>query len=222
MIFGRDKKKARQRMVEQQLRQRNITDERVLKAMQEVPRHRFVPEHLQNSAYTDGPLPIGDGQTISQPYIVAYMSQLLDLGPEDRALEIGTGSGYQAAILAHLAKRVYSVERIERLAEQARKTLRGIGINNVEVVVRDGSSGLPEHAPYAGIIVTAAAPQAPEPLKKQLADGGKMIIPVGSRGGQVLERWTRRGDEFEVDQLSPVAFVPLLGNHGWDQAQTLP
>lgn len=217
MIFGRDKKKARQRMVERQLRGRNITDERVLEAMEQVPRHNFVPDHLKNSAYTDGPLPIGEGQTISQPYIVAYMSQLLDLGPEDTALEIGTGSGYQAAVLAHLVKKVYSVERIEDLAQKARRRFQELDIENVEVVVKDGSQGLPEHAPYAGILVTAAAPEAPDPLKKQLADGGKLIIPVGSRGGQVLERWIRRGDEYEVDQLSPVAFVPLLGHHGWQE-----
>lgn len=217
MIFGRDLKKARQRMVEQQLRSRNITDERVLEAMANVPRHEFVPEHLRNSAYTDGPLPIGEGQTISQPYIVAYMTQLLDLGPEDTVLEIGTGSGYQAAVLAQIAGQVYSVERIETLAEQARARLGQLGIGNVEVVVNDGSGGLPEHAPYSGIIVTAAAPQAPEPLKEQLAEAGKLIIPVGSRGGQVLERWTRTGSEFQLDQLSPVAFVPLMGQHGWGE-----
>ena len=217
MIFRRDSEKARQRMVNQQLRGRNITDKRVLEAMEKVPRHEFVPEHLKSSAYTDGPLPIGDGQTISQPYIVAYMSQLLDLKPEDRALEIGTGSGYQAAVLSHLAGEVYSVERIEKLAEKARRTLESLGINNVHIVVKDGTEGLKEHAPYNGIIVTAAAPKAPEPLKEQLADGGRLVIPVGGRGGQVLERWIRRGDEFEVDQLSPVAFVPLLGEHGWDE-----
>jgi protein-L-isoaspartate(D-aspartate) O-methyltransferase len=204
-------------MVEQQLRSRNITDERVLEAMANVPRHEFVPEHLRNSAYTDGPLPIGEGQTISQPYIVAYMTQLLDLGPEDTVLEIGTGSGYQAAVLAQIAGQVYSVERIETLAEQARARLGQLGIGNVEVVVNDGSGGLPEHAPYSGIIVTAAAPQAPEPLKEQLAEAGKLIIPVGSRGGQVLERWTRTGSEFQLDQLSPVAFVPLMGQHGWGE-----
>ncbi|MFP3854238.1 MAG: protein-L-isoaspartate(D-aspartate) O-methyltransferase [Anaerolineales bacterium] len=220
MIFGRDVKKARQRMVDQQLRGRNITDERVLEAMEKVPRHEFVPNHLKNSAYTDGPLPIGDGQTISQPYIVAYMSQLLDLNPGDRVLEIGTGSGYQAAVLSHLAGEVYSVERIEELAGKARRTLDSLGIDNVTVVVKDGTEGLEEHAPYDGIIVTAAAPEAPEPLKEQLAEGGKLVIPVGSRGGQVLERWIRRGDDYEVDQLSPVAFVPLLGEHGWEEGSS--
>lgn len=217
MIFRRDHKKARLEMVDKQLRKRNISDDRVLTAMEQVPRHQFVPDHLKNAAYRDGPLPIGEGQTISQPYIVAYMSQLLNLGPEDKVLEVGTGSGYQAAVLAHLAGQVYSIERIEDLAQQARLRLQELGLDNVHVVVRDGSEGLPEHAPYDGIIVTAAAPKAPEPLKGQLADGGNLIIPVGSRGGQVLERWRRQGDEFQVDQLSPVAFVPLLGHFGWDE-----
>jgi protein-L-isoaspartate(D-aspartate) O-methyltransferase len=219
MIFKRDQKKARLQMVDQQLRNRNISDERVLAAMEQVPRHLFVPDHLKNAAYRDGPLPIGEGQTISQPYIVAYMTQLLDLGPEDKVLEVGTGSGYQAAILAHLAGEVYSVERKKDLALQAQRRLQKLGLDNVHVVVSDGSAGLPEHAPYTGIIVTAAAPKAPEPLKDQLADGGKLIIPVGSRGGQVLERWLRQGEEYQVDQLSPVAFVPLLGNFGWEVSE---
>jgi protein-L-isoaspartate(D-aspartate) O-methyltransferase len=204
-------------MVDQQLRGRNIRDARVLEAMEIVPRHLFVPEDLRRSAYNDGPLPIGGNQTISQPYIVAYMTQLLGLEGEDRALEIGTGSGYQAAVLAHLARLVYSIERIESLAEQARNLLKALDLHNVEVIVGDGSCGLPDQAPFDGIVVTAAAPAAPQPLKEQLADGGRLVIPVGSRRGQVLERWTRRGDELQVERLAPVAFVPLLGDHGWGE-----
>lgn len=218
MKRARDPEAERQRMVAQQLRGRNITSEAVLRAMAEVPRHRFVPDDMRASAYADSPLPIGDGQTISQPYIVAYMVQLLELKPSDRVLEIGTGSGYQAAVLAELAHRVYTVERIPALAEGARNNLHELGYVNVEVFQRDGSGGLPEHAPYEGIIVAAAAPRAPEPLKAQLADGGRLIVPVGSRGGQVLERWQRQGDTYQLDRLSPVAFVPLMGEHGWQGA----
>ncbi len=213
----RDYRALRARMVEVQLRGRNITDERVLQAMEAVPRHRFVPPDMRGSAYADGPLPIGAGQTISQPYIVAYMTQLLELDPKDRVLEIGTGSGYQAAVLAHVADEVYSVERIGELAERARGILAELGLDNVHVFERDGTKGLPQHAPYAGIIVTAAAPAVPEPLKDQLADGGRLVLPVGSRGGQVLERWIRHGDSLEQQTLSPVAFVPLVGNHGWGE-----
>lgn len=207
---------ARRRMVERQLRARDIHDERVLEAMASVPRHRFVPPEYQQSAYSDGPLPIGEGQTISQPYIVAYMTQLLELEPDDRVLEIGTGSGYQAAVLGQIAGKVYSVERVQSLAERARQQLDELGYDNVHVVQRDGSGGLPEHAPYDAIIVTAAAPDAPNPLKEQLAEGGRLVVPVGSRGGQVLERWTRWGDDMERERLAPVAFVPLLGDHGWE------
>lgn len=206
-------------MVERQLRARDIKDERVLEAMAEVPRHRFVPREYQASAYADGPLPIGEGQTISQPYIVAYMTQLLELTPEDRVLEIGTGSGYQAAVLGSLADEVYTVERVPELATKARKTLKELGFENVHVVQRDGSGGLPEHAPYEAIIVTAAAPETPEPLKEQLAEGGRLVVPVGSRGGQVLERWLRRGEEVRRERLAPVAFVPLLGDHGWSEEE---
>ncbi len=210
---------ARRRMVERQLKARDVRDERVLEAMSDVPRHRFVPPEYQTSAYADGPLPIGEGQTISQPYIVGYMSQLLELTPEDRVLEIGTGSGYQAAVLGHLADEVYTVERVPGLAARARETLEELGFENVHVVQRDGSGGLPEQAPYDAIIVTAAAPEAPQPLKAQLADGGRLVVPVGSRGGQVLERWIRRGEDVRRERLAPVAFVPLLGDHGWSEGE---
>jgi protein-L-isoaspartate(D-aspartate) O-methyltransferase len=207
---------ARKRMVEEQLARRGIRDERVLKAMQVVPRHQFVPYEDQHLAYADGPLPIGHRQTISQPFIVALMTQLLELKGQETVLEVGAGSGYQAAVLAHLAREVYSVERIPELAVKAEETLRDIGIENVHIEVGDGTQGLPEHAPYDGIIVTAAAPQVPKPLKEQLADGGRLVLPVGSQMGQVLERWRREGDEYQRETLTPVAFVPLVGREGWE------
>lgn len=206
-------------MVEEQLRPRGIRDERVLRAMGSVPRHLFVPAEFSSSAYMDGPLPIGASQTISQPYIVAYMTQLLAVEAGDKVLEVGTGSGYQAAVLSHLAGQVYSLERVPRLAEQARRVLQLLEIDNVEILIRDGSLGLPEQAPFDAIVVTAAGPRAPEPLKDQLAEGGHLVIPVGSRQGQVLERWTRRQRELDVERLAPVAFVPLIGEHGWGHGE---
>lgn len=203
-------------MVAEQLAKRGIRDERVLEAMQAVPRHHFVPSEDQHLAYADGPLPIGHRQTISQPFIVALMTQLLELKGEERVLEVGAGSGYQAAVLGHLAREVYSVERIPELAAKAEATLRELGIENVHVEVGDGTQGLPEHAPYDGIIVTAAAPQVPKPLKEQLADGGRLVLPVGSQMGQVLERWRRDGDQYQRETLTPVAFVPLVGQEGWE------
>ncbi len=208
-------KQARVRMVEQQLKSRGILDQRVLDAMMDIPRHLFVDPDAQNAAYQDRPLPIGCNQTISQPYMVALMSQLLQLQPDDIVLEIGTGSGYQAAILSRLAQTVFTVERIPELAEKARGILDAVGADNVTVVVSDGSIGLEEHAPYNAIIVTAAAPDVPEPLKDQLADGGRLVIPTGGRGTQYLERWTRQHDRYELERMVPVAFVPLLGRHGW-------
>ncbi|NIS80571.1 MAG: protein-L-isoaspartate(D-aspartate) O-methyltransferase [Anaerolineales bacterium] len=209
-------KSARERMVEDQIRSRGISDTRVLAAMRAVPRHIFVPEDSRQLAYADAPLPIGQRQTISQPYIVSLMTELLKLQGEETVLEIGTGSGYQAAILAHLARRVYTLERISELAERAREMLETLGIENVEVVVGDGTRGLPEHAPYEAIIVTAAAPEVPAPLKAQLADGGRLVLPVGGQAGQILESWVKRGDKYERERVAPVAFVPLIGEHGWD------
>lgn len=213
----------RERMVREQLEMRDVCDSRVLEAMRTVPRHEFVPEDSRNLAYADAPLPIGDGQTISQPYIVAFMTELLDIQATDRLLEVGTGSGYQAAVLSVLAGEVYTLERIERLATEARARLSRLGFSNVDVIESDGSGGYPEQAPFDGIIVTAAAPKAPTPLKAQLADGGRLVIPVGSREGQMLERWTRQGDRLKEERIAPVAFVPLLGEHGWPpdrQAET--
>lgn len=208
-------REARERMVERQLRKRGITDARVLDAMLNVPRHLFVPDENRNIAYADAPLPIGCRQTISQPYIVALMSELLKLTGSETVLEVGTGSGYQAAVLAHLAKKVYSLERIEELAKTARQVLQSLALDNVEVIVADGSCGFPEHAPYGGIVVTAAAPDVPDPLKQQLDDGGRLVLPVGGQTGQILECWQRLGDQFKREHVVPVSFVPLIGEHGW-------
>ncbi|HEY69724.1 MAG TPA: protein-L-isoaspartate(D-aspartate) O-methyltransferase [Anaerolineae bacterium] len=208
-------RQARERMVEQQLRTRGISDERVLQVMRSVPRHLFVDPDLRYAAYSDAPLPIPQQQTISQPYIVALMTELLELKGGERVLEVGTGSGYQAAVLAHIAGKVYTLERIHELVVQAEKTLSKLGLDNVEVFEVDGTLGLPEHAPYEAIIVTAAAPHVPEPLKQQLGEGGRLVLPVGSRMGQMLERWRRTGDDFSHERLAPVAFVPLVGDHGW-------
>lgn len=216
MTDDRELESARERMVEQQLVKRGIHDARVLEAMRSVPRHRFVPPQDQPLAYADGPLPIGHRQTISQPFIVALMTQLLELEGDEKVLEVGAGSGYQAAVLAHVAKQVYSVERIPELAAKAESILRELGFENVQIEVGDGTQGLPAHAPYDAIIVTAAAPRVPQPLKDQLDDGGRLVLPVGSQLGQMLERWRRDGDHYERETLTPVAFVPLVGEEGWE------
>lgn len=208
---------ARQKMVKEQLAMRDIQDPRVLEAMGSVPRHSFVPPEHQQMAYADGPLPIGSGQTISQPYIVALMTQLLELKGDERVLEVGTGSGYQAAVLAYLAREVHTIERHANLARFSARLLRDLGFENIHVHVGDGSLGVPEYAPYQGILVTAAAPDVPRSLLHQLAEGGRLVIPVGGRGGQYLERWTRHEGQFEQESVAPVAFVPLLGQFGWQE-----
>lgn len=205
----------RQRMVSDQLVWRGIKDKRVLEAMRQTPRHLFVPADYQHLAYTDGPLPIGKGQTISQPYIVALMTECLKLKGEEKVLEIGTGSGYQAAVLALLAKEVHTMERHALLAETAGKVFEKLALTNIQVHIGDGSLGLPAFFPYEAILVTAAAPRVPKPLLDQLADGGRLVLPVGSRGSQVLECWQRLGTKFENHSILPVAFVPLRGEHGW-------
>lgn len=197
------------------MRARGIRDERVLQVMLSVPRHLFVSPDLRHAAYNDAPLPTSHQQTISQPYIVALMTELLELKGDECVLEVGTGSGYQAAVLAQIARQVYSLERIHDLAVEARLALSRLALENVEVLEVDGTLGLPEHAPYDAIIITAAAPHVPEPLKEQLRDGGRLVVPVGGRTGQMLERWRREGDDFSRESIAPVAFVPLLGNHGW-------
>jgi len=213
-----DYEEERERMVENQIIRRGIKDRRILDAMRRVPRHLFVPEDIRHLAYSDGPLPIGHGQTISQPYIVALMTELLELTGEEKVLELGTGSGYQAAILSCLAREVYSIERHAALAEQARKILTQLGYDNVMIKVGDGTLGWPEHAPYDAIIVTAAAPDVPQPLLEQLADGGRLVAPVGSRWSQMLVKVKRQGNKLTRKNLTPVAFVPLIGEYGWKTA----
>ncbi len=203
----------RHRMVVEQIMRRGIRDPRLLEAMKTVPRHLFVPEEVRHLAYADGPLPIGFGQTISQPFIVAFMTDLLRLKGDERVLEVGTGSGYQAAILAQLAREVHTVERIPPLAERAAALLAAYP--NVYCHQGDGSLGWPEAQPYDGIIVTAAAPRVPPSLLAQLADGGRLVLPVGSRGDQLLEVWEREGEEYKKREELPVAFVPLRGRDGW-------
>ncbi len=201
---------ARQRMVEKQMRGRDITDERVLRVMEKVPRHEFVLPEVLDQSYADHPLPIGYGQTISQPYIVALMTQMLDLKSGDKVLEIGTGSGYQAAVLAELTDQVYTIEIIPELAQRARATLDRLGYDYVETKQADGYWGWEEHAPFNAIIVTAAPDHVPQPLLNQLADGGRMVIPVGPPGGyQSLWLITREGDEFHNFNWGGVRFVPL-------------
>jgi protein-L-isoaspartate(D-aspartate) O-methyltransferase len=207
----------RRRMVDEQLARRDIRSGEVLRVMKEIPRHRFVPTEQAWLAYADQPLPIGFQQTISQPYIVALMTQLLQLAGGERVLEVGTGSGYQAAILARLAGTVYTIERITALAERARAILTELNLKNVQVVEGDGSLGLPERAPFDAIVVTAAAPRVPEALKEQLSEGGRLVLPVGDRGGQMLERWTRKGERVDREIVAPVAFVPLVGKGGWGE-----
>jgi len=204
-------------MVEQQLRNRGISDRRVLAAMEKVPRHRFVGDAEAQSAYEDAPLPIGAGQTISQPYMVGLMTECLHLRGDERVLEIGTGSGYQAAILAELSRRVYTVERHAALAERARRTLEELGYANVEVIVGDGSRGYPEEAPYDRIIVTAAAPRIAEPWLEQLAEGGRLVAPVGDRWGQALTVVTKRRGRTQEETVCGCVFVPLVGEHGWEE-----
>jgi protein-L-isoaspartate(D-aspartate) O-methyltransferase len=210
-----DYEKERKHMVESQLVRRGIEDKRVLDAMRQVPRHLFVPQDARGLAYSDGPLPIGQGQTISQPYIVALMTELLELTGQEKVLELGTGSGYQAAILSRLVGQVYSVERHAALAEQAERVLAQLGYDNVVISVGDGTLGWPEHSPYEAIIVTAAAPDVPQPLTDQLADGGRLVAPVGSRWSQVLAKVKRQGETLVREHLTAVAFVPLVGKHGW-------
>lgn len=206
---------ARERMVATQIAARGVGDEQVLAAMRRVPRHLFVPAEVRGSAYSDYPLPIGHGQTISQPYIVAMMTSLLQIQPDDRLLEIGSGSGYQAAVLGILAREVISIERIPEVAQLARKNLADAGITNVTVVIGDGTLGFPGGAPYDGVLITAATPSIPSPLVEQLAEGGRLVAPVGSRDLQELVRLTRKGHDLTRESFGGVVFVPLLGEYGW-------
>jgi len=207
----------RARMVEEQLRSRGIRSPEVLNAMAEIPRECFLPPDRRSEAYRDRALPLSQGQTISQPFMVAVMTEALGLTDRDRVLEIGTGSGYQTAVLARLAREVYTIERIPRLSETARETLEGIGVSNVIHRAGDGSGGWPEKAPFVGILVTAGAPDIPRPLKDQLdPHGGTLVIPVGDRFLQELIRIRREGTTFSEEKLLSCRFVPLLGSQGWE------
>ena len=209
---------ARRRMVEDQVMARGVKDPKVIDAMLRVPRHKFVEQALESQAYQDAPLPIGERQTISQPYMVAVMSEALLLDGTEKVLEVGTGSGYQAAVLALLADRVFSLERIPALARRARKILDACGYSKVNIRLADGTLGWQEMAPFDAIIVTAGAPDVPRDYLNQLAVGGRLVIPVGDRLSQVLMRITRTAeDEFEKEQLLGCRFVPLVGNHGWHE-----
>lgn len=205
----------RQRMVDEQLVLRGIRDARVLKAMSVVERHRFVPESLRGGAYADHPLPIGYGQTISQPYMVALMSESLQLSGGEKVLEIGTGSGYQTAILAELAKDVYSIERIDSLANKAQDLLASLGFTNVHIKAGDGTSGWPEEAPFERVIITAASPTVPQPLLDQLKDGGKMLLPLGGSLSQMLTLIEKNGRDLRYSDICQCVFVPLMGKYGW-------
>jgi protein-L-isoaspartate(D-aspartate) O-methyltransferase len=207
----------RNRMINEQIASRGIHEERLLEALQRVPRHWFVPQEYADIAYSDGPLPIGHGQTISQPYIVALMTELLELQGDELVLEVGTGSGYQAALLGAISRQVHTIERHPALAEKAQQVLRKLGMTNVMVHIGDGTLGLPEYSPFQAIMVTAAAPRVPQPLYDQLDEGGRLVLPEGGSGGQMLDRWRKQGGEFHQEHIAPVAFVPLRGQHGWKE-----
>ncbi|HEY0605941.1 MAG TPA: protein-L-isoaspartate(D-aspartate) O-methyltransferase [Herpetosiphonaceae bacterium] len=210
-----DREAERRSMIREQLERRNIRDTRVLDAMVNVPRHRFVPESLDQQAYADNALPIAENQTISQPYIVALTVAALQLRGHERVLEIGTGSGYAAAVLAQLAAEVWTIERYRSLAESAAQRLADLDYTNVHVMIGDGTQGLPEHAPYDAIAVAAAGPHVPRSLLDQLAPGGRLVIPIGSMDEQKLIRIVRTPQGLQEESLGPVRFVPLVGREGW-------
>jgi protein-L-isoaspartate(D-aspartate) O-methyltransferase len=215
MATGMDHEPARLQMIREHLERRHISDERVLEAMARTPRHLFVAPDLEQQAYADNALPIAEGQTISQPYIVALSAAALQLQGHERVLEIGTGSGYAAAVLSQLAAEVWSVERFRSLGETAAQRLHDLGYTNIHVGIGDGTEGWPEHAPYDAITVAAAAPRPPQPLLDQLAPGGRLVIPIGSRDEQHLVRITRTAEGWHQESLGPVRFVLLVGEHGW-------
>ncbi|WP_018125662.1 protein-L-isoaspartate(D-aspartate) O-methyltransferase [Desulfovibrio oxyclinae] len=211
-----DPRRSRERMVKDQIEARGVSDPAVLEAMRAVPRHKFVESALAAKAYSDSPMPIGEGQTISQPYIVALMSEVLQVRPGMKVLEIGTGSGYQAAILAHMGAEVHTVERIRKLFFTARKRFADMRLFSIRPKLDDGTLGWPEESPYDRIIVTAGGPQVPQPLLDQLADPGRLVIPVGdSRRRQRLVLVTKQDGKVEEQDLGDVAFVDLVGSHGW-------
>jgi protein-L-isoaspartate(D-aspartate) O-methyltransferase len=204
----------RKRMVEEQLMPRGINDQKVLQAFYKVERHLFMPRELRETSYADYPVPIGEGQTISQPFIVALMTECLGLSGEEKVLEIGTGSGYQTAILAELAKEVYSVERFAKLSKNAESALRETGYQNVKLKVGDGSLGWPEEAPFDRIIITAASPRIPLPLTEQLKDGGRLVLPLGESFSQMLTVVEKKGNKLESTEVCGCVFVPLVGKYG--------
>lgn len=212
-----DFEKERSRMVDEQIANRGVTDPRVLAVMGKVPRHAFMPEALRTQAYGDHAMPIGEGQTISQPYIVALMTELLELKGDERVLEIGTGSGYQAAVLAELCQKVFTIERVKTLADKARATLDRLGYKNVAMKVYDGTYGWKEMSPFDAIIVTAAAPDVPDTLVEQLKDGGRLVIPVGERYSQVLIKVIKSPAGVVTKTSIPCMFVPLIGAKGWKE-----
>jgi len=213
-----DYSQRRNTMVENHIAARGIRSQLVLDAMRAVPREDFLPEDLREFAYKDAPLPIAEGQTISQPRIVALMTESARIDPMDRVLEVGTGSGYQAAVLSKLARFVFTVERVASLARQAKSVLDQLGVDNVSIKVMDGTLGWRAQAPFDAILVTAGAPEVPEPLVKQLADGGRLVVPVGPRETQVLKIVERRGDRTFAHELKGACFVPLIGRHGWEES----
>jgi len=204
-------------MVDDQIVGRGVKDERVLAVMRKIPRHEFLPEGIRGMAYNDSALPIGEGQTMSQPYMVALMTEFLGLKGTERVLEIGTGSGYQAAVLAELCQKVYTVERIKTVADMARATLDRLGYKSVAIKIYDGTYGWKEMAPYDAIIVTAGSPDIPAPLVEQLKEGGRMVIPVGDRYGQQLITVVKTAEGTITERSIPCVFVPLIGNHGWKE-----
>jgi protein-L-isoaspartate(D-aspartate) O-methyltransferase len=210
-------REAREKMVDTQLIPRGIRDPGVLNAMRKIPRHLFVEGPLGAEAYADHPLPIGQGQTISQPYIVALMTEALELTGSEKTLELGTGSGYQAAILAELSARVYTIERVKPLLDKAKEVLDRLGYGNIEYKLYNGTIGWEEHQPYDAIMVTAGAPRIPDPLLQQLADHGRLIIPLGNRYSQELIRVTKKGDSLVEKSFGGCRFVSLVGEHGWKE-----
>jgi protein-L-isoaspartate(D-aspartate) O-methyltransferase len=198
------------------LQDQGIRDLAVLHAVDEIPRHIFMPTAIRHRAYEDSALPIGSGQTISQPSLHARTIELLGLTGNERVLEIGTGSGYQTALLARLAAQVFTIERLGPLLDRAKEVLQQLGVNNVSFMLGDGTLGWPEYAPYDGIVVGAAAPEIPPAYVDQLADGGKLVIPLGGRDEQVLQLYTKKGDTLEMKDIAPVRFVPLVGKHSWE------
>jgi protein-L-isoaspartate(D-aspartate) O-methyltransferase len=204
-------------MVDEQIAGRGVKDERVLAVMRKIPRHEFLPEGIRGMAYNDSALPLGEGQTMSQPYMVALMTEFLGLKGTERVLEIGTGSGYQAAVLAELCQKVYTVERIKTIADKARATLDRLGYKSVAIKIYDGTYGWKEMAPYDAIIVTAGSPDIPAPLVEQLKEGGRMVIPVGDRYGQQLVTVVKTSEGITTERSVPCVFVPLIGNHGWKE-----